>query len=105
MKSCAGDEGPDPRLEGATLDLAGPEPETLERGADLVAEIDGHADQLAAVDDQRPVQLCRFALDPDLGVSAGSDYLGEGLGVVGVGLVDLHLDRRLGAARTDADDG
>src|SRR3954466_5446539 len=105
VTSCSGLSGTRLRTFSAKVlafPLAGEQPERLEQAADLVAEIDPLSHQLGPRRDQGPHQLSIQTLDRDLAVPAGAHDLGQAAGIVGVALVELELQRRLGVAGIEA---
>src|SRR4051812_19811755 len=101
MQRTIGDQAANLFGKGFANSLAGEQAERLEQ--DLVAEIDPLSHQLGPRRDQGPHQLPIQALDRDLTVPAGADDLGQTAGIVGVALVELELQRRLGVAGIETD--
>src|SRR4051812_1819513 len=94
--------GPGVGLEDPAGALRHDQAEGPHDAADLVGELDRDAEQLAARAHQRSRQHRRVSLDPDLPVEADLRDLRQAVGVVRVGLVRRHVERRLRVPRVDA---
>src|SRR3954452_11461506 len=106
--SCRGPPATNARTrsaKGRPPPLAGDQAEGLEDAADLVGEVDAHAHQLRAGDEQGADQVAVHALDRHLAVPAGAHNLRQTACIVAVGLVQLQGERRLDVPSVEADYG
>jgi hypothetical protein len=94
-----------PTGEQTTRSLANHMTEGLQQATQRVGRRLTLRDELRAGYQQQPQRLPIHAFNRNLAEPAGPHHLCQAMRIVGVGLIDLHAQGRLGVARIDANDG
>ena len=101
--SVATEQPPNLGFEPASFCTWDDQTECLHHTPDLIGQFSRNPDKAPSSCNQRADQHTVVALHANLAVEADLGEMGQAVGVIGVGLVRCHVQRRLGMSCIDAD--